>query len=215
MSSYLWPGEGHTFLAATWIGMVVWLGSSASDVAERTTKAGIVVCYVLGQVVKAMFLGGNEVWSSFWIGLVVSVKDSVGSPASTVYPPVYLDYFYVAYWPRSWPSGVVPTFVAASSLAVSFGLAAFEARRGRSVPLWSVLWIIGLMAACSLTFLISEGPPLSHCAVRVRSPRPVLFLSHAVPEDDASANVAGGGGQALGAFAWAAGRCRGRLLVLR
>ena len=59
------------------------------------------------------------------------------------------------------------------------------------------------------------GSPLSHCAVCVRSPRPVLFLSHAVPEDDALANVAGGGGQALGAFAWAAGRCRGRLLVLR
>ena len=165
VSSYLWLGEGHTFLAATWIGMVVWLGSSASDTSRRTRKAmlcialygaGIVVCYILGQVVKAMFLGGNEVWSSFWIGLVVSVKDSVGSPASTVYPPVYLDYFYAAYWPGSWPSGIVPTAVAASSLTVSFGLAAFEARRGRYVPLWSVLWITGLMVACSLTFLISE-----------------------------------------------------------
>ena len=165
VSSYLWLGEGHTFLAATWIGMVVWLGSSASDVAERTRKtmlcialygAGIVVCYILGQMVKAMFLGGNEVWSSFWIGLVMSVEDSVGSPASTVYPPVYLDYFYAAYWPSSWPSGTVPTAIAASSLAASFGLAAFEARRGRSVPLWSVLWIVGLMAACSMTFLISE-----------------------------------------------------------
>ena len=165
VSSYLWLGEGHTFLAATWIGMVVWLGSSASDVAERTRKAmlcialygaGIVVCYILGQVLKAMFLGADNVWSSFWIGLVVSVKDSVGSPASTVYPPVYLDYFYAAYWPGSWPSGIVPTAVAASSLTISFGLAAFEARRGRYVPLWSVLWIVGLMAACSLTFLISE-----------------------------------------------------------
>ena len=65
VSSYLWLGEGHTFLAATWIGSVVWLGSGASDVAERTRKAmlcialygaGIVVCYILGQVVKAMFL---------------------------------------------------------------------------------------------------------------------------------------------------------------
>ena len=165
VSSYLWLGEGHTFLAATWIGMVVWFGSGALDVAERTRRtmlcivlygAGIVVCYFLGQVVKAMFLGGDSVWSSFWIGLVVSVKDSVGSPDATVYPPAYLDLFYTLYWPGSWPSGIVPTTVAASALAVSLGLAAFEARRGRSLPLWGVLWIVGLMAGCSLTFLISE-----------------------------------------------------------
>ena len=165
VSSYLWLGEGHTFLAATWIGMVVWFGSGALDVAERTRKtmlcialygAGIVVCYLLGQVVKAMFLGGDSVWSSFWIGLVVSVKDSVGSPDSSVYPPAYLDFFYTAYWPGSWPSGIVPTTVAASALAVSLGLAAFEARRGRSLALCSVLWMVGLMAGCSLTFLISE-----------------------------------------------------------
>ena len=165
VSSYLWLGDGHTFLAVTWIGIVVWFGSSALDIAERTRKtmmcialygAGIVVCYILGQVAKAMFLGGDNVWSSFWIGLVVSVKDSVGSPDTTVYPPAYLDFFYAAYWPGSWPSGIVPTSVAASSLAVAFGLAAFEARRGRSVPLWSVLWIVGLIAGCSLTFLISE-----------------------------------------------------------
>ena len=165
VSSYLWLGEGHTFLAVTWIGMVVWFGSGALDVAERTRKAmlcivlygaGIVVCYVLGQVVKAMFLGGDSVWSSFWIGLVVSVKDSVGSPDATVYPPAYLDLFYTLYCPGSWPSGIVPTTVAVSALAVSLGLAAFEARRGRSLPLWGVLWIVGLMAGCSLTFLISE-----------------------------------------------------------
>ena len=118
--------------------------------------AGIVVCYILGQVVKAMFLGADNVWSSFWIGLVVSVKYSVVSPALTVYPPSYLDSFYAVYWPRSWPSGIAPTFVAASSLAVSFGLAASWARGGRSFPFWGVLWIIGLMAGCSLTFLISD-----------------------------------------------------------
>ena len=163
VSSYLWLGDGHTFLAATWIGMVVWFGSSALDVAERTRKtmlcialygAGIVVCYVLGQAVKAVFLGGDSVWSSFWFGLVVSVNDSI-APASRWYPP-YLHAFYSIYWPGSWPSGIVPTTVAASSLAVSLGLAAFEARRGRSLPLWSVLWIVGLMAGCSMTFLIQD-----------------------------------------------------------
>ena len=164
VSSYLWLGDGHTFLAATWIGMVVWFGSGALDVAERTRKtmlcialygAGIVVCYVLGQVVKDMFLGSDSAWSGFWHGLVGAVQKSIEPPGSTLYPS-YLSSFYSAYWPVSWPSRIVPTTVAASALAVSLGLAAVEARRGRSLPLWSVLWIVGLMAGCSLTFLIAE-----------------------------------------------------------
>ena len=160
VSSYLWLGDGHTFLAVAWIGMVVWFGCDALNVAERTRRsvlcvvlygAGIVLCYALGQMVKAMFFKG--VWRVFLYGLVNNVEASAkGAIASAG----YLDSFYAAYWPSSWPSGVVPTFVAASALAASLGLAVFEARRKRAGLLWGVLWIVGLLSSCSLTFLVMD-----------------------------------------------------------
>ena len=174
VSSYLWLGDGHTFLAVTWIGMVVWFGCDALNVAERARRtvlcivlygAGIVLCYALGQMVKAMFLGFGGVWRVFWTGLVGNVEESARgvSEGSTSHPLVYLDSFYAAYWPSStaywpssWPSGFVPTFVAASALAASLGLAVFEARRKRASLLWGVLWIVGLLSSCSLTFLIMD-----------------------------------------------------------
>ena len=172
VSSYLWLGDGHTFLAVTWIGMVVWFGCDAVNVAERTRRAvlcvvlygaGIVLCYTLGQMVKAMFFKG--VWRVFWYGLVNNVEASAKgvSEGSTSHPLVHLDSFYAAYWPSSaaywpssWPSGFLPTFVAAFALAASLGLAVFEARRERSGLLWGVLWIVGLLASCSLTFLVMD-----------------------------------------------------------
>ena len=174
VSSYLWLGDGHTFLAVTWIGMVVWFGCDALNVTERARRsvlcivlygAGIVLCYALGQMVKAMFLGFGGVWRVFWTGLVGNVEESARgvSEGSTSHPLVYLDSFYAAYWPSSaaywpssWPSGFVPTFVAASALAASLGLAVFEARRKRASLLWGVLWIVGLLSSCSLTFLIMD-----------------------------------------------------------
>ena len=166
VSSYLWLGDGHTFLAVTWIGVVIWFGYDSLNVAERARRAlscivlygaGIVVCYALGQVVKAMLVG-EVVWLVFWNGLVGTVEESAGgaSKSPSSHPLVFLDDFYAAYWPGSWPSGVFPTFVAAFSLAASLAFAAFEKRRGRSGLLWDVLWIVGLMASCSLTFLILE-----------------------------------------------------------
>ena len=166
VSSYLYFGDGHTFLAVTWIGMVVWFGCGAPNVAERTRRAasciviygaGIAVCYVLGQAVKAMFLG-EAVWFSFRDGLAGTVGESVGGASGQApsHPLFYLDSFYAAYWPDSWPPGVIPTFVAASALAVSLGLAVFEVRQGRTGLLWGALWIVGLMAICSSTFLVVD-----------------------------------------------------------
>ena len=39
VSSYLWLGDGHTFLAVTWIGVVVWFGYDSLNVAERARRA--------------------------------------------------------------------------------------------------------------------------------------------------------------------------------
>ena len=179
VSSYLALMDGHLLFAVTWIGMVVWFGHDALNVAERSRRAlscivlygaGIVVCHALGQMVKAMFLG-EEVWLVFWDGIAHLVADSTGGvskhswaahggrPIWASNPLLYLDFFYAAYWPSSLPSGAVPPFVATFSLAASLCLAVFEKRRGRSGLLWGVLWIVALMSTCCLTFQIIEDVP--------------------------------------------------------
>ena len=173
VSSYLWMGDGHTFLVVTWIGMIVWFGSGSLDLAERTRRtvwcivlygAGIVACYVLGQIVKALLLG-DAVWWSFWRGLSV-VVERTWSPSELaaewmgrrrdVGMSAYIDSFYMMAWPDWLPADVFPTSVALFSLAASLGIAVFEARRGRPDLLQGVLWIVALIAISSLTFIVVE-----------------------------------------------------------
>ena len=173
VSSYLWLGDGHTFLAATWIGMVVWFGLGPLNAAARAGRtlscialygAGIVVCYALGQGVKAMFLG-PEVWWSFWQGAAVTVASTNVSGVLAPWPEfpahehvsTYLDRFYAMAWPGWLPAGIAPTSIAAGALVVSLGLGVFEARRGRRGLLWHILWIVVVTAIGSLTFFIWDG----------------------------------------------------------
>ena len=168
VSSFLWLGDGHTFLAVVWIGMVVWFGERglAKDATSLRTKravscivlygAGIVICYALGQVVKAAFLG-TAVWSALWSGVVQTTAASnvlAASMGATSHPLIYLESFHAEAWPGLPP--FVLTFVATSSLSISLGLALFEARRGRPGLLWGVLWIVGLASISSPTFFITE-----------------------------------------------------------
>ena len=169
VSSYLWLGDGHTFLAVTWIGMVVWFGGNAPGVAARTKRAvlcivlygaGIVVCYALGQAVKVMFRG-TRVVEIFWNALVGDVdatwqSASVTQTRNALDVSAYLDSSYAVYWPGWLPAHIVPTSIAVFFLTASIGLAAFEAHKGRRDLLWGVLWIVGLMATAALTFMITE-----------------------------------------------------------
>ena len=166
VSSFLWLGDGHTFLAATWIGMVVWFGGRVPGVAARTKRAtlcivlygaGIVVCYMLGQSAKAMFLG-MRVWHVLWNGIVDSAW-LLSAPVAWTRDTgmsTFLSSSYAVYWPAWLPAHVIPTFIAVFSAAASLGLAVFEARRGRRDLLWGVLWIVGIMSISSLTFFILE-----------------------------------------------------------
>ena len=166
VSAFLWLGDGHTFLVMTWIGMVVWFGCGASNAAasaKRTAScillygAGIVICYALGQAVKAMF-AGRSVWYSFWYGVVSNAEATVTGTSKTETRDLleYLSYFYATYWPEWLPAHTVPTFIVVLALAASLGLAAFEARRGRYDLLCGVLWIVGLMSVNFLTFLVLD-----------------------------------------------------------
>ena len=166
VSAFLWLGDGHTFLVATWIGMVVWFGCGASNAATSARKsalclllygAGMVICYALGQAVKAVF-EARRVWYSFWLGVVRNAEATISGTSKTETRDLleYLSYFYATYWPDWLPAHTVPTSVVVFALAASLGLAAFEARRGRYDLLWGVLWIVGLMSANFLTFLVLD-----------------------------------------------------------
>ena len=173
VSVYLGLGDGHTYLAIVWIGMVAWFGYESPRTVERTMRAascvvfygaGLVVCYALGQAVKAMFLG-EVVWWNFWVGLVGTAEAFEGVAALSAWPAQsieahvgkYIDSFFAMAWPSWLPSGVVAMSAAASALAISLGLAVFEARRGRPALLWDVLCIVGLMSIISLMFLSVDG----------------------------------------------------------
>ena len=189
VSSYLWLGDGHTFLVVTWIGMVVWFGGFGGCATESVpdappakshsvpqaraagTKravlcivlfgAGIVICFALGQAVKAMFLGTRvvaSVWSglagSFWHAELPGMSVTQSRDATDV--SAFLTSFYAVYWPGWLPAHIIPTTVAVFSLVASLGLGAFEARRGAGDLILGVLWIVGLLSIASLTFLIVD-----------------------------------------------------------
>ncbi len=84
VSSYLWLGDGHTFLSITWIGLVVWFGLGDLDAPERTRRAvscivfylvGFAICYALGLLIKSIFRSG--VWWDFWSRVVVTFDRTV------------------------------------------------------------------------------------------------------------------------------------------
>ncbi len=171
VSSYLWLGDGHTFLAATWIGLLVWFGGGAPGAAERTRRAvscialyaaGFVACHGLGQIVKAVVWDYERMWGHWYRGVGKVVNASVADVSTEGHLSTYLESFYAMAWPGWLPAGVFPTTAAASSLAVAAGFVVFRRRGGLGGtrdPLRGVPWIVGLLAVNSLSFLIGEHYP--------------------------------------------------------
>ncbi len=165
VSSYLWQYDGHTFLAVTWIGLVVWFGHGRLDAPERTRRAvscivlyltGFVTCYALGLLVKSIFTGG--VWWHFY-GQAVTIFDRTVSQDRVQSPEGILLSFYEMAVGTNRTAGEVLT---ALSVLVLVGSALFtihQARRNRFDPLWGVLWIIGLMLINVPQFVITEDIP--------------------------------------------------------
>ncbi len=164
VSSYLWLGDGHTFLALTWIGLLVWFGHDAPNVAERTRRAasciglycaGFLACYGLGLAVKADIRGYEATWLDLW-KTILATFDRSADEVSTTGLSTYHDSFYATYWPSWLPADVYPTTVAVSAAAAAVGIAVHRARRGRLDPLWGLLWIAGLMAINAVSFVVTE-----------------------------------------------------------
>ena len=222
VSSYLWLGDGHAFLAVTWIGLLVWFGGGAPNAAERTRcavscialyVAGFLACYGLGLMARAAVEGHERLWSTFREAALRSSEIVAASVSTglTAHLGAYLDSFYAMVLPSWLPTrvvpGVVPMSVAASALAAAAGFAVFQARRGRLDPLWSVLWIAGLVSVNSVSLVMPEDihyrtarfvfVPLALCwsglAVSVRTMGWKLFPPPAAKSRPRPPHVAPGG----------------------
>lgn len=180
VSSYLWLGDGHTFLSITLIGLVAWFGGDHSNASERARLAvscivlylaGFAICYALGQLVKFIVLGSG-VWWGFWYKAIV-VFDRTVSGEKVISTGDMLQRFRImAGWSIHQPLDEGLTWFSAFALAGSLSFAAILACRDRFDLLSDVLWIVCLMLINWLNFLVAEDFPW-------RTPR-FMFVPHAL-----------------------------------
>ena len=186
VSSYLWLGDGHTFLSITLVGLVAWFGgggggggdhSKASERAELAVScivlylAGFAICYALGQLVKLIVLG-SDVWWSFWNQAIVVFDRTVSGERVLSTGELLRRFRIMAEWSIHHPVNGSLIWFSAFALAGSLSFAAILARRARFGLLWDVLWIVCLLLINWLNFLVSED-------VSWRTPR-FMFVPHAL-----------------------------------
>ena len=167
VSSYLWLGDGHTFLAVTYIGLVVWFGHGDLVAPERTRRAvscivlyltGFVTCYALGQFIKGIFHGLDKVWRLFWSQVVITFDRSVSQEGVRSLEGMLQSFYEMAVGTNETAGGVL-TALSVLALVGAVLFAIHQARRNRFDLLWGVLWIIGLMLINVPQFIIAEDIP--------------------------------------------------------
>ena len=180
VSSYLWLGDGHTFLSITLIGLVAWFGGDHSKASERVQLAascivlylaGFAICYALGQLVKFIFLG-SDVWWNFWNRAIVILDRTVSEDGVLSTGDMLRHFRQMAGWSIHHPVDESLTWFSAFALAGSLSFAAILACRARFDLLWNVLWIVCLLLINWPNFLVTEDIPW-------RTPR-FMFVPHAL-----------------------------------
>ena len=152
VSSYLWLGDGHTFLAVTLIGLIAYFGHERVAVRERVEQAvrciglylaGFLTCYGLGLLVKAA-AGGIEPFTTFLYQVIHTFEKSESDLASGLTDvPRYFEFFHVLGWSgSSVRSGEVLTALALFALVAALLVSAWEAYRARPRLLPGILWIV-------------------------------------------------------------------------
>ena len=179
VSSYLWLGDGHTFLSITLIGLVAWFGdrSKASERAGLAVScivlylAGFAICYALGQLVKFIVLG-SDVWWGFWNQAIVVLDRTVSGERALSTGEMLRRFRIMAISGIHHPGDESLTWFSALALAGSLSFAAILACRARFDLLWNVLWIVCLLLINWPNFLVTEDTPW-------RTPR-FMFVPHAL-----------------------------------
>ena len=167
VSSYLWLGDGHTFLAVTLIGLIAYFGHERTAVRERVEQAvrciglylaGFLICYGLGLLVKTAAWGGIDPLVDF-LGRIIYVFEKSGSELASGGTDFsrYLDLFHSLRWSgSSVRSGEALTPLALYALVAALLVTAWEAYRARPHLLPGILWIVALMLVNVPNFIVAE-----------------------------------------------------------
>ena len=170
VSSYLWLGDGHTFLAVTLIGLIAYFGHERAAVRERVEQAvrciglylaGFLTCYGLGLLVKTAAWGGIDPLADSLNRVIYIFKETdSGLADGTTDFFRYLEFFHVLGWSGgSVRLGEVLTALALCALVAALLVSAWEAYRARPRLLPGILWIVALMLVNVPNFIVVEDMP--------------------------------------------------------
>ena len=167
VSSYLWLGDGHTFLAVTLIGLIAYFGHERAAERERVEQAvrciglylaGFLTCYGLGLLVKTAAWGGIDPLADFLDQVIHTFEktDSELASGGTDFSR-YLDLFHSLRWSgSSVRSGEALTPLALYALVAALLVSAWEAYRARPHLLPGILWIVALMLVNVPNFIVHD-----------------------------------------------------------
>ena len=167
VSSYLWLGDGHTFLAVTLIGLIAYFGHERAAVRERVEQAvrciglylaGFLTCYGLGLLVKTAAWGGIDPLADSLNRVIYRLERTNRELADgTTDFSRYLEFFHVLGWSGgSVRLGEVLTALALCALVAALLVSAWEAYRARPRLLPGILWIVALMLVNVPNFIVAE-----------------------------------------------------------
>ena len=170
VSSYLWLADGHTFLAVTLIGLIVYFGHERAAVRERVEQAvrciglylaGFLICHGLGLLVKTAAWGGIDPLADFLNRVIYRLERSNSDLASGATDiSRYLDLFHDFGWTASSVrSGEVLTALALFALVAALLVSAWEAYRARPHLLPGILWIVALMLVNVPNLIVHDDCP--------------------------------------------------------
>ena len=167
VSSYLWLGDGHTFLAVTLIGLIAYFGHERAAVRERVEQAvrciglylaGFLICYGLGLLVKTAAWGNIDPLADFLVRIIYTFEETDSELASGgTDVSRYFEFFHVLGWSGS-PvrSGGALTPLALCALVAALLVSAWEAYRARPHLLPGILWIVALMLVNVPNFIVHD-----------------------------------------------------------
>ena len=173
VSSYVWLGDGHAFLAVTYIGLLAYFGSGRRDAVGRTGFGlacvslyviGFCTSYWLGQFVK-MAVIGNDVWLNLVTGAIGTVEKTISGRRVLDIADLFR-HFYVLVAGRNDGFdyidivGVIATCLVLLALAGATIFAAIRAYiRGQLALLWDVGFVLSLMLISAPQFMIADDIP--------------------------------------------------------